>query len=113
MLGGLCLVVAHIVLGDKGHMHESDIALWQFADKLPYSLKERHALDIADRSADLDKTDIRFPAVLGVGFGGVLYAALYFIGDMRNYLHGAAQIIAVPLLLDDGLVDLARRYAVL
>src|SRR5258708_12129884 len=35
-------------------------------------------------------------------------AFLDFVGDVRDHLHGLAEVVAAPLLLDDGLVNLAR-----
>jgi len=34
-------------------------------------------------------------------------AALDFVGDVRDHLHRAAEILAAPLLVDHRLVDLA------
>ena len=45
-------------------------------------------------------------------FGAVEDARLDLVGDVRNHLHGAAQVLAAPLLLDDGLVDLAAGRVV-
>ena len=39
-------------------------------------------------------------------------AVLDLVGDVRNHLDGAAEIVAAPLLLNDRLVDLARRPVV-
>ena len=34
---------------------------------------------------------------------------LDLVGDVRDHLHGASEVVAAPLLLDDALVDLAGR----
>ena len=39
-------------------------------------------------------------------------AVLDLVGDVRDHLHGAPEILAAALLLDDRLVDLARRPVV-
>ncbi len=39
-------------------------------------------------------------------------AILDFVGDVRNHLHGLAEIIAAPFLQDDVLVDLAAGEVV-
>ncbi len=36
-----------------------------------------------------------------------LHARLDLVGDVRDHLHGAAEVIPAPLLVDDALVDLA------
>ena len=68
----------------------------QLADRL----EERQRLDVADGAADLDDEHV-------LALGAVEDARLDLVGDVRNHLHGAAQVLAAPLLLDDGLVDLA------
>ena len=62
--------------------------------------EERQALDVADRAADLDEHDVGVAARLAD-------AVLDLVGDVRNHLHGAAEIIAAALLLDHRHVDLA------
>ena len=73
----------------------------QLVAQLADGLEERQALDVADRAADLDQHEI-----------DVLVAEndelLDGIGDVRNDLHGAAEIIAAPFLGEDVLVDAAR-----
>ena len=39
--------------------------------------------------------------------GQLAHRRLDLVGDVRNDLHGLAQVVAAALLLDDGLVDLA------
>ena len=63
-------------------------------------LEERQALDIADRAADLDDREVG-------ALGGVADALFDLVGDMRNHLHGRAEVIAAALLLNHGVVDLA------
>ncbi len=61
-------------------------------------LEERQRLDVADRAADLDHAD--------VGIAGAQHdAALDLIGDVRDHLHGRAQVVAAALLGDHALVD--------
>ena len=54
-------------------------------------LEERQRLDVADRAADLDHADV------GVA-GAQADAALDLVGDVRNDLHGRAEVVAAPLL---------------
>jgi hypothetical protein len=70
--------------------------------QLPDGLQEREALDVADRAADLDDQHV---GVLGGGVGPD--PLLDLVGDMRDDLHGLAQVIAPTLLLDDRGVDRA------
>ena len=75
---------------DVQHVVAADI-LAHLAD----GLQERQALDIADRAADLDDHDI------GAGWRATRGdAPLDLVGDMRDDLDRAAQVIAAPLLLD-------------
>ena len=90
---------------DERHEREVDVERVVAADVLPEladGFEERQALDVADRAADLDEHDVdvlrrRADRVLDL------------VGDVRNDLHGAAEVVAAPLLLDDALVDLAGR----
>ena len=63
-------------------------------------LEEGQRLDVADRAADLDHADVG-------ALGAELDAALDLIGDVRDHLHGGAQIVAAALLGDHPLVDAA------
>ena len=66
---------------------------------------ERQRFDVADGAADFDNRHV------GVVFGGVGTNAIFdFVGDMRDDLHGVAQIIAAPLALDDSAINHARRH---
>ena len=110
--------VAHAVLrrlglqlagrADERHEREVDVERVLAADvlaQLADRLDERQALDVADRAADLDEDDVD---VLGDGADAVLD----LVGDVRDDLHGAAEIVAAPFLLDDRQVDLAGRPVV-
>ena len=70
--------------------------------ELPDRLEERQALDVADRAADLDEHDVHVA-------GAAADRVLDLVGDVRNHLDGAAEIVAAALLLDDALVNLAGR----
>ena len=70
--------------------------LAELADRL----EERQALDVADRAADLHQHDVGIAP-------GLADAVLDLVGDVRNHLHGAAEIVAAALLLDHRHVDLA------
>ena len=70
----------------------------QLVAELADRLEERQALDVADRAADLAQHEID---VLVAGGDEVLDR----VGDVRDHLHGRAEIVAAPLLGDDLLVD--------
>ena len=107
--------VAHAVLrrlglelagsADERHQREVNVegviapdVLSELADRF----EERQTLDVADGAADLDEDDIH---VVRNRSDGVLD----FVGDMRNHLDGAAEVIAAALFLDHALIDLAGR----
>ena len=56
--------------------------------------------DVADRAADFDQDDVN-------AFGDFAECRFDFVGDVRNYLDGLAQIIAAALFGDDGFVEAA------
>ncbi len=72
----------------------------QLVAELADGLEERQALDVADRAADLDEHEV--DALVAAG-----HELLDGVGDVRNDLHGAAEIIAAPLAGEDVLVDAA------
>ena len=94
------------------HVHEDEIFRTEFQPHLPDRFEERKRFDVADRAADFDDHH--------VGIDGDLAERSFdFVGDVRNHLHGLAQVIAAPLLREDGLVDsaggpvvIARKFGV-
>ncbi len=62
---------------------------------------ERQAFDVAYRAADLADDEV---AAVGVGEREFLDR----VGDVRDHLHGRAEIVAAPLLGDDVAIDAAR-----
>src|SRR5207253_9839722 len=61
-------------------------------------------LDVADRTADLDHDDLRLLLARHP-----VDALLDLVRDVRNDLHGGAEVVATTLLRDDGVVDLPGR----
>ena len=105
--------IAHAVLrrlglqlaggADERHQRQVDVERVVAADvlaELADRFEERQALDVADRAADLDERDVDVAASRAD-------RVLDLVGDVRNHLHGPAEVVAAPLLLDDALVDLA------
>ena len=86
-------------------MHEEDVPAAQFVADLPGRFDERLRLDVADGSADLRDDDV------GLRVLGRLqpHAALDLVGDVRDDLHGVAEILAPALARDDLRIDLPRR----
>ena len=86
-----------------GHQRQMDVDAGAAAElhaELADGFEERQRLDVADRAADLHHADVR-------AVRAELDAALDLVRDVRNDLHGGAEIIAAPLLRDDALVDAA------
>src|SRR5207237_5743521 len=67
--------------------------------KFAKGVEKRQAFDIANRTADLDDAKV-------VALGGQKYTPLDFVVNVRNHLDGCAKVVAPPLLLNDGVVDL-------
>ena len=70
---------------------------------LAHRLEERQRLDVADRAADLDDRDVD----LVPSAGAAPDELLDLVGDVRDHLHGLAEVVAAALLLEHALVDLA------
>jgi hypothetical protein len=84
---------------------KTDVLRLHLEGELAHGLQEGEALDVARRAADLGDEHVH---VLAAGVD----ALLDLVGDVRDHLHGLAEIHPAPLLLDDALVDLARAQAV-
>ena len=91
---------------DERHQRDVDVADVVAADveaELPDRLEEREDLDVADRAADLGDHDVdvvgRQPAD----------AVLDLVGDVRDHLHGLAEVVAPALGGEHGRVDRAGR----
>ena len=69
-----------------------------FVAHLADGFQERQRFDIAHGAADFDDHHVHVRRHL-------LQRGLDLIGDVRNHLHGLAQIVAAPLAGDDLLVD--------
>ena len=91
---------------EEWHQREVDVAHVVAADvpaELPDGLDERHDLDVADGAPDLDDDDV------DVLVGQAPDAVLDLVGDVRDDLHRAPEVVTPPLLLDDGPVNSAGR----
>jgi hypothetical protein len=80
--------------------------MYDLEAELPDRLQERQRLDVADGAADLDDLDVH-------ALADAADALLDLVGDVRDDLDGAAEVVAAALLGDDVLVDLAAGEVVL
>ena len=74
----------------------ADLAL-----NLAYGFKEGQALYVAHGAADFGNDEIH------VVLAGPVYPLLDFVGDVGNYLHRAAEIVAPALLVYDAVIHLS------
>ncbi len=74
--------------------------------ELADGLEEGQRLDVAHRAADLDDHHV-------VAVGEPRHRFLDLVGDVRDDLHGLAEVVAAPLLVDHRLVDPAGGVVVL
>ena len=81
-------------------MDENGIAARQLVAELADGLEERQALDVADRAADLHQHEV--DAVVARQ-----HELLDGVRHVRDHLHGAAEVVAAPLLGEDLLVQTA------
>src|SRR5215217_1177517 len=72
--------------------------------ELAQRLEERQRLDVAHGAADLGDHDVHVRAL-----GDELDAVLDLVGDVRDHLHGAAEVVAAALTPDHRVVDRAGR----
>ena len=102
VLGGLAFQLAGAGdLHHQRHMDEKDVAVSLFTGHLPGGLQIGLAFDIAHGAADLADGHIRRFTFHGVD------APLDLVGDVGDDLHGAAQIAALPLPVQNAPEDLA------
>ena len=93
-------------VGHQRQVHVDGVVARQVVAELADGFQERHRLDVADRAADLAQHEV-------IVLVAVEDEILDLVGDVRNDLHGGAEIVAAPLALDDVLVDAAGGDVVL
>ena len=86
-------------------MQESHILTAGIMLKLTERFEEGQTFDVAGGAADFSDEYVNSFAALEDAF-------LDLVGDVRDDLHGLAEVVAAAFLLDDGLVDLAGAQAV-
>jgi hypothetical protein len=94
--------------GDVGHQREVDeqrALIAQLNAHLAHGFHEGQRFDVAGGAADFDDSHV-------VALAAITDALLDGIGDVRNDLHGGAEIIATALFLDNIQIDAAGREIV-
>ena len=86
---------------DQRQVDVQAVLLADVQGELADGFEERQPFDVADRAADLGDDDVH------VRRRQLAHRRLDLVGDVRNDLHGPAEVVAVAFLLDDGQVDLA------
>ena len=90
--------------GHEREVHEHAAVAADVDGELADRLEHRQRLDVAHRAADLRDHDVDV-----LGLRDQLDAVLDLVRDVRDDLHGAAEVVAAALLADDGVVDRAGR----
>ena len=88
-------------------MNHDGVARANFQRELTDRFEKRQALNVPRRAADFRDENVSRLFTLHEA-----NACLDLVGDMRNHLHGLAQVIAPALPRDDGFVNLSARQAV-
>src|SRR5215831_5019488 len=94
--------------GDPRHqrqMHEQHALASQFVSELANRFQKRQALNVADGAADLADDEI---LVIEIGSDELLDR----VGDVRDHLHGRAEVLAAPLAGNHGRIDPAGGYRI-
>jgi hypothetical protein len=103
VLRGLRLELARVA--DVGHQRQVDVHALAPPDvdrELADGLEERQRLDVAHRAADLGDDDVDVARL-----GDQADALLDLVGDVRDDLDGAAEVVAAALAADHRVVDAA------
>ena len=105
VLGGLGLELAGVAQErDEREVDEHAAVAAEVGVELAQRLEERQRLDVAHRAADLGDHDVHVGRL-----GHQPDAVLDLVGDVRDHLDGAAQVVAAALAPDHRVVDRPRR----
>ena len=105
MLRGLGLMLVRAAQErHERHMDEQAVFPPDLERNLPHGLQKRLGFDVADGAADFGDDHVR------ARFGGKpVHELLDFVGDVRNHLHGRAEVLPASLLVEHVPVHLAGR----
>ena len=98
-------LLARFDVRNERQMNVDGVAAADFLSELANGFQKGKRFDVADRAADLDDDDVD-------AFAHIADAFLDFVGDVRNHLHGFAEVIAATFFFDDAKVDASRRPVV-
>ena len=103
VLGRLRLQFARVAdVGHQGQVHEHRPLRAEVGVELADRLEEGQRLDVADRAADLGEDEVD-----RLRLGDDQDPVLDLVGDVRDHLHGGAEVVAAPLAVDHRVVDRA------
>ena len=104
VLGRLGLLLARRTdVRHERDVHVEDVLAADVLAELPDRFEERQDLDVADGAADLGDHDVDVVARERED------ALLDLVGDVRDHLHGLAEVLALALLGEHRLVDRTGR----
>ncbi len=92
--------VGRFDVGDEGDVDIDHVVAGMFRAELADGFEEGEGFDVADGAADFDDRDVAVLRALDE-------EGLDLVGDVRNDLYGAAQIVAVAFFCDDVVIDAA------
>ena len=87
---------------EQGDVDEADVVLADFQCELTQGFEEEQAFHVADRAADFRDENIDVFVVVR----HFIDARFDFIGDVRDELHGFAEVVTAAFFFDDGIEDL-------
>ena len=87
---------------NESDVNEERVFCAELEAHLANRFEEGKRLDVADGAADFDDDDVN-------AFGNFFDGGFDFVGDVRNDLHGLAEIIAAAFFAENGFVDAAGR----
>ncbi len=91
-------------VGHQGQVDEHAALRPEVRVELADRLEEGQRLDVADRAADLGDHEVD-----RLRLGDDQDFVLDLVGDVRDHLHGGAEVVAAALALDHRVVDARRR----
>ena len=94
----------------EGQMNKAGVVTADAERHLTDSFNEGKRFNVTDRTADFHHSHIRL-SIKG-GSGTALNKFLNFVGDVRNHLHGLAEVLTAAFLVQHAFINLTRREVV-